>query len=169
MMKASGHHSWLACLAIVMLTVSLGAVGCKKKGPTSVAGTGGAVTGDQGMSAREAAIREAQSQLLTVYFDYDSYTLRQDAQETLRTNADVIGRYPDVRIQIQGHCDERGSEEYNLALGDRRARAVMDYLVNLGITPGRLSTITFGEERPSDPGHDEIAWSKNRRGEFVAE
>jgi peptidoglycan-associated lipoprotein len=164
-----GHHSWFAFLAIVILAVTLGAVGCKKKGPKSVAGTGGAVTGDQGMSARAAAVREAQSQLQTVYFDYDSYTLRQDAQATLRTNAGVIAKYSDVRIQIQGHCDERGSEEYNLALGDRRARTIMDYLVNLGIAPNRLSTITFGEERPLDSGHGEISWSKNRRGEFVAE
>jgi peptidoglycan-associated lipoprotein len=169
MTKARGHHGWLACLAIVTLMITPGAVGCKKKGPTAVESTGGRVTGDEGMSAREAAIREAQSQLMTVYFDYDSYTLRPDAQATLRTNAGVIEKYPDVRVQIQGHCDERGSEEYNLALGDRRARAIMDYLVNLGIAPDRLSTITFGEERPVDPGHDEVAWSKNRRGEFVAE
>ncbi len=105
----------------------------------------------------------------TVYFEYDRFDIRSDQQETLRQNAKVIQAYPDVNIQVQGHCDERGSEEYNLALGDKRARAGKDFLVDLGISPDRLSTISFGEERPVDPGHDETAWAKNRRDEFVAQ
>ncbi|MFQ5458100.1 MAG: OmpA family protein, partial [Myxococcota bacterium] len=142
----------------------------KKSSGTDVTATGGGVQGgDQGMSARAQAIQQAQSRLQTVYFGYDSFDLGLDAQGTLRENANVIEAYPDVRIQIQGHCDERGSEEYNLSLGDKRARAIMDYLVNLGVSPSRLTTITFGEERPVDPGHNESAWRLSRRGEFVAE
>jgi peptidoglycan-associated lipoprotein len=156
--------------ALVLLLAASGSTGCKKKGPKGgLSGPGGVTGYDEGASARAAAIREAQNQLQTVYFQYDSADLEMDAQATLRQNADVIGRYADVRIQIQGHCDERGSEEYNLALGDRRARSIFDYLVNLGVNPSRMSTITFGEERPVDPGHDEAAYAKNRRGEFVAE
>jgi len=168
--KRAGVPTWIVLGTLVLTLAAFGATGCKKKGPKGVTGSGGQVMGgDEGASARAGAIREAQSQLQTVYFQYDSSELQMDAQSTLRANADVINRYPDVRIQIQGHCDERGSEEYNLALGDRRARAIMDYLVNLGINPARLNTITFGEERPVDPGHDEAAYARNRRGEFVAE
>ncbi|MDP3939467.1 MAG: peptidoglycan-associated lipoprotein Pal [Deltaproteobacteria bacterium] len=166
-----GAPTWIVLGTLVLAMAAFGTTGCKKKGPKGgVSGSGGQVTGgDDGAGARAGAINEAQSQLQTVYFEYDSSDIRSDAQGTLRQNADVIGRYADVRVQIQGHTDERGSEEYNLALGDRRARAIMDYLVNLGVNPARLNTITFGEERPVDPGHDEAAYARNRRGEFVAE
>lgn len=101
-----------------------------------------------------------------IYFDYDSYALRPDALATLKTNAEVLAQAPNVMIQIEGHCDERGTQEYNLALGERRALATRDYLMRLGISGDRMITISYGEEAPVDPGHNEAAWAKNRRCEF---
>lgn len=105
--------------------------------------------------------------LKPIYFDFDRYDLRPDAKETLRENAKVLKENPTWKILIEGHCDERGSNEYNLALGEKRARAAMQYLIKLGIDPDRLSIISYGEERPVDPRHCEEAWAKNRRCEFV--
>ena len=102
-----------------------------------------------------------------IYFDYDKADIRQDAKATLLVVADYLKKNPQVRMQIEGHCDERGTPEYNMALGDRRANAAKKYLGNLGIDAGRLTTISFGEEKPADPGHDETAWAKNRRASFL--
>lgn len=107
------------------------------------------------------------SALRDVYFDFDSYTLDERAKETLSYDANWMQRYPTTKILIEGHTDERGSVAYNLALGERRAVAARDYLVTLGIARQRLSTISYGEERPADPGHNEEAWAKNRRAHFV--
>lgn len=104
--------------------------------------------------------------LRPVYFDFDSYELNYDALATLRENAEKIKQVPGAVIQIEGHCDERGTQEYNLALGERRALAVREYLMNLGVSRDRLITISYGEEDPADPGHTEQAWAKNRRCEF---
>ena len=104
--------------------------------------------------------------LQRVYFDYDKYDLRQDALDTLRANADKIKTAPGVIIQIEGHCDERGTQEYNLALGEKRALATRSHLINLGVSGDRLITISYGEEDPADPGHTDSAWTKNRRCEF---
>ena len=104
--------------------------------------------------------------LQTVYFDYDSYALRPDALKTLSENVDKIKKVPNVLVQIEGHCDERGTQEYNLALGEKRALAVREHLIKLGISGDRMVTISYGEERPAVEGHDEAAWSKNRRSEF---
>ncbi|MCC6694229.1 MAG: peptidoglycan-associated lipoprotein Pal [Candidatus Hydrogenedentes bacterium] len=101
-----------------------------------------------------------------IYFDYDSYTLRPDALETLSHNAEVLKGYPNVYVQIEGHCDERGTQDYNLALGEKRALATRDHLIRLGISGDRMITISYGEEDPADPGHSEDAWAKNRRCEF---
>ncbi|MCC6489945.1 MAG: peptidoglycan-associated lipoprotein Pal [Candidatus Hydrogenedentes bacterium] len=101
-----------------------------------------------------------------IYFDYDSYTLRPDALETLSHNAEVLKQYADVYVQIEGHCDERGTQDYNLALGEKRALATRDHLIRLGISGDRMITISYGEEDPADPGHSEDAWAKNRRCEF---
>lgn len=102
----------------------------------------------------------------TVYFAYDSSQLDPTALETLKRNAEIIKQMPNALIQLEGHCDERGTQEYNLALGERRAMAVRDYLIRLGISGDRLVTISYGEEDPADPGHTESAWAKNRRVEF---
>ena len=104
--------------------------------------------------------------LQTIYFDFDKYNLKPPAIKKLDKTADWLSKNPNVRIRIEGHCDERGTNEYNLALGDRRANSAKKYLINLGISPERISTISYGEERPVDPGHNEAAWAKNRRDEF---
>jgi len=105
--------------------------------------------------------------LQTVYFDFDVYALRADAKQNLEKNAQTLRQSPDLRIEIQGNCDERGSTEYNLALGQKRAEAARKYLIALGIDDGRINTISFGEENPAVRGHNETAWAKNRRGDFV--
>src|SRR5262245_25643743 len=102
-----------------------------------------------------------------VFFDYDSYTLRDDARAALDADAKLLRQNASVKIVIEGHCDERGTAEYNQALGERRAQAAKDYLVQAGIEAARLQTISYGKERPFDPGHDEAAWSKNRRAHFA--
>lgn len=107
------------------------------------------------------------AQLETVYFDYDDATLRADARNTLAKNAKWLKENKDVEIIVEGHCDERGTTDYNIALGDRRAKSVRSYLAKLGIKGSRMATISYGEERPVDPGHDESAWAKNRRGEML--
>jgi peptidoglycan-associated lipoprotein len=103
----------------------------------------------------------------TVYFDFDRSEIRSDARATLRGNADAIGSGGSTTITVEGHCDERGSSEYNLALGERRASAVKRYLVDLGVPSSRLRTVSFGEDRPAVQGHDESAWRYNRRADFV--
>lgn len=97
-----------------------------------------------------------------VYFDYDQSELRPDAQPILQAQAAWLERYPAVRVRIEGNCDERGTREYNFALGARRADAVRAFLIDHGVSAGRISSISYGKERPIDPGHDEQAWAKNR-------
>lgn len=102
-----------------------------------------------------------------VYFDLDSYDIRSDAMSALDAQAAWLMRYPAVQIRVEGNCDERGTREYNLALGARRANAVRDYLVSRGVASGRISTLSWGKERPIDPGTGEDAWSRNRNGHTV--
>jgi len=102
-----------------------------------------------------------------VFFDYDSAELTIDARRTLEENAKWFRQFPGVKIVLEGHCDERGTEEYNLALGDRRAQAARDYLVQLGIRADLMETVSFGEERPFVMGSNEAAWAKNRRAHFT--
>jgi peptidoglycan-associated lipoprotein len=110
----------------------------------------------------------AEPQLQTVYFDFDRWNLRDDARRALRSNAELLQTNPAWGVvTVAGHCDERGSEEYNLALGDRRADAVKRYLVDLGVSSARLHTVSFGESRPAVPGEGEPAWSRNRRAELA--
>lgn len=101
-----------------------------------------------------------------IHFDFDRYDIRPDARPILERIADYMRAHPDLRIVIEGHCDERGTEEYNMALGERRALAARRYLTVLGIESGRMSTISFGKERPLDPRSQEDAWALNRRCEF---
>ncbi len=105
--------------------------------------------------------------LQTINFDYDKYDLTSVAMDILSINAKGLREHPKAQVLIEGHCDERGTVEYNLALGDKRAKAVKDYLASLGIDSSRLSTITYGKERPLDTSRNEAAWAKNRRAEFV--
>jgi peptidoglycan-associated lipoprotein len=104
----------------------------------------------------------------TIYFDFDSSALRADAREGLQANAAYLKSNASVAVVIEGNTDERGSSEYNLALGKRRAEAAYKYLIDLGIDASRLSTVSFGEEKPAVEGHNELAWAKNRRDDFKA-
>lgn len=105
-------------------------------------------------------------ELQTVYFDFDKFALTSSAKTALDANYQLLMKFPDAIIKIEGHCDERGTVEYNLSLGEKRAKAVMDYLTGLGVPANRLSIISYGKERPVDTGHNEAAWAKNRRAEF---
>jgi peptidoglycan-associated lipoprotein len=102
-----------------------------------------------------------------IHFEFDKSRLLPRAKEILRHNAKWLLAHPDVDVTIEGHCDERGTNEYNLALGDRRAQSAKRYLVDLGVDPERLFTVSYGEEKPLDPRHNEAAWAKNRRAQFV--
>ena len=102
-----------------------------------------------------------------IYFDFDKSDLRPEAQTILKEKADWLRAHPEYSLRIEGNCDERGTNEYNLALGERRASAAKKFLVALGIADSRIATISYGEERPADPAHNEEAWAKNRRDEFV--
>jgi peptidoglycan-associated lipoprotein len=107
--------------------------------------------------------------LKTVYFAFDKADLTDDARRTLRANADWLKTQTKYGVAVEGHCDERGTIEYNLSLGQRRSQVIKDYLVSVGVNAARVRTVSYGEERPVDPGHNETAWAKNRRGEFVIE
>ena len=102
-----------------------------------------------------------------IHFDFDSSTLTPEAQEILKKKAQWLQDNPEKTTTIEGHCDERGTNAYNLALGDRRAASAKAFMVDLGISASRLTTISYGEERPMDPGHNEAAWAKNRRCHFT--
>ena len=106
--------------------------------------------------------------LKTVNFGYDSYVLDSNAKKVMKNNIDILKDQTSIKVQVEGHCDERGTEEYNLALGERRARASKDYLVGLGIADNRINTISYGESKPFAEGHNEDAWQQNRRAHFVA-
>jgi peptidoglycan-associated lipoprotein len=107
--------------------------------------------------------------LRTVYFAFDSFDLTPSTQSALRQNADWLMEHRDLAVVVQGHCDERGTIEYNLALGGKRANTVRDYLENLGVDRSRIRVVTYGEERPASTGHGESSWSQNRRAEFLLE
>lgn len=120
------------------------------------------------VASAPAAQAPAETMLETVYFDFDKSDLRQDARDVLSKNAEVILKsMPEAKIQIAGNCDERGSAEYNLALGERRAKSAQKYLITLGVKAANLSVISYGKEKPAVAGDDEAAWAKNRRDEFV--
>jgi peptidoglycan-associated lipoprotein len=118
-----------------------------------------------GPSISQQAFQEFQNQ--DINFDFDKYDLRTDARAILDRKASFLNQISSVRAQIEGHCDERGTSEYNLALGERRANAAKQYLTTAGISAARLSTISYGKERPLDPGQNEAAWARNRRAHFV--
>jgi peptidoglycan-associated lipoprotein len=112
-------------------------------------------------------VAQSRGYLQDAFFEFNDSTLSADAQTALTTSANWLRKNPQYNLLIEGHCDERGTEQYNLALGDRRANQAKEYLVTLGVDAGRIRTVSYGEERPFDPGHDEAAWSKNRRDHLV--
>jgi peptidoglycan-associated lipoprotein len=121
--------------------------------------------------AEEPSIRGKEFQevdeIKVINFEYDSADLGADAREILKANAEYLKKNPGLDVLVEGHCDERGSLEYNMALGQRRATAVRKYYIKLGVSAARISTISYGEERPVDSGHTEEAWAKNRRAETL--
>jgi len=119
-----------------------------------------ALQGQGAMTERERFVNE------DVHFDFDSSVLSAEAQQILLDKAQWLRRNSDASVTIEGHCDERGTNEYNLALGDRRANSVKAYLADLGISASRMDAVSYGEERPLDSGHDEAAWARNRRAHF---
>jgi peptidoglycan-associated lipoprotein len=118
--------------------------------------------------AEAQAIAPVEAALETAYFDFDKSELRQDTREVLSKNAEFLLKVkPDTKIRIEGNCDERGSAEYNLALGERRAKSALQYLLTLGVKADRMSVISYGKEKPAVQGSTEEAWAKNRRADFV--
>lgn len=114
-----------------------------------------------------AEVKAPELALKDIYFDFDQSAIREDSKKQLNENIEWLRKNPAAKVTIEGHCDERGSSEYNLALGDRRARATRDYLIAAGVEANRISSISFGKERPFAPGHDESAWQLNRRAHFT--
>lgn len=125
------------------------------------------VPAESALATRDIDDINKNSPFQPVFFGFDMAELDSGGQEALNANAEILRKYPTWVITIEGHADERGTAEYNLALGERRALAARNYLVSLGIPADRLRTVSYGKEFPFDPGHDEAAWSKNRRAHFV--
>ncbi|MGH7290757.1 MAG: peptidoglycan-associated lipoprotein Pal [Myxococcota bacterium] len=149
-------------VAIMVLAMAA----CTKSPPPAPSGQGGfgseapTKSTGMGMGGDSSAFR-------TIYFDFDSSDLRADARDGLQANASYLKSNSTVAVTIAGSCDERGSAEYNLALGKRRADAAYKYLADLGVSSSRMTTISYGKERPAVEGHNELAWAKNRRDEFT--
>ena len=123
--------------------------------------------GEEAAAAEAAIAAKEASQFDDIHFAFDRFELRPDAREILDMHAKWLKAHPEYVVRVEGNCDERGTVEYNLALGDGRAKSAMQYLVDLGIDKTRISTISYGKERPLDPEHNEEAWAKNRRDHFV--
>ncbi len=159
----------LSCALALML---ISAVGCSKKvaetaPPPPDQGQPIETTTDTQTTTPDPEPEPERVALEDVFFDFDQAELRVDARDVLTMNAEMLARHPETRILIEGHCDERGTNEYNLALGDRRAQTARDFFVRYGIDATRIETISYGEERPFAMGHTENAWSLNRRAHFV--
>ncbi len=173
-MKANRNRILMAC---VLAAALVAASGCAKKSTeappappapppqTETPPTPPAETPPTPPAPTPPAITSSDFQ--AVFFDFDSYALREDSRQALDGNARTLRDNASVSITIEGHCDERGTAEYNQALGERRSQAAREYLINAGVPAGRIQVISYGKERPFDPGHDEAAWAQNRRAHFV--
>ena len=152
------RSSLLLTLALILLA----GFGCaKKEMPTADADDELPMT----ESERQAAATITNG---IIYFEYDRFDLTAESKNTLSQKAPVMKEFPQLRVTIEGHCDERGTEEYNLALGERRARAAYEFLLNLGVNPGQMEMVSFGKLHPAVTGGGEASWSRNRRDEFKA-
>src|SRR5918995_223710 len=140
-----------------------------KKQPTSAARDSGTTSSLDALQRGDSTATPASSPLKDVYFDFDRYDLRADARETLKSNWEWLKTNPAAQVQIEGHADERGTTEYNLSLGSKRAQSVRDYLATLGTAADRLSTISYGEEIPVCKEQTEECWQKNRRARFAVQ
>jgi len=164
---------WKFGLLVVMVS-AVALTGCKKKpkngpGVGGIDGVGGVMGSDlygDGLGARPDNLTEIASQFGSVYFEFDSAQVNPGERSKVEAVAQYLSSHAAVGVIVEGHGDERGSNEYNLALGERRALAVRAYLVSLGIDAGRVQTKSYGEERPVALGHDEASWAQNRRADF---
>lgn len=145
---------------VMALVLGIGA-GCSTK-KTEVPGD--TTTTQTGATALDVAAQTITDGI--VYFDFDKYDVKPEYREMLRQKAELMRQYPSIRVRIEGNCDERGTQEYNLALGERRARAAYEYMVMLGVNPNQLEMISYGKERPAVQGSGEQAWALNRRDDF---
>jgi peptidoglycan-associated lipoprotein len=136
-----------------------GAGGAGGAGAGGTSGSGTGISAPQPGSAEDFVVNVGDR----VFFDFDKYTLKPDARSVLQRQATWLNKFPSVTISVEGHCDERGTREYNLALGERRANSAKNYLVALGVNPNRIRTISYGKERPAVTGANDAAWSQNRR------
>ena len=169
-------NRWIRTLvAVAAVAFLVIAAGCAKKPKpaTDVTEEPIAQTDTTGQEAGQSDDSQAQTdqtlaaEIEDIFFDYDKHRLRDDARRILEANARTLQSDPTVNLILEGHCDERGTVEYDLALGERRAQSVKSYLEQFGIDPSRVRTVSYGEERPFALGHDEPAWSQNRRVHFV--
>jgi len=180
---------WIILALAFIIPGLLFTVSCAKKAVMDDAAMAKQAEDDDAMKAKEAAEKARQEELARqraieeesmqkqqardmflnddIHFEFDSSTLTPEAQLTLKKKAEWLQNNPEAMSTIEGHCDDRGTSEYNLALGDRRATSAKNFLVDLGISASRLTTISYGEERPIDPGQNEDAWAKNRRCHFT--
>ena len=152
--------SAIAVLALV--TAGCAQQGKRGSGRVSVEGSG-----NSGLDINDDSDSGNISPIETVYFAFNSASLTGEAKKKLQTTAELLKAHEEVQLQIEGHCDERGGVQFNLALGERRAKSVKRYLTSLGVGSRRLTTISFGKEKPIASGHEEDAWNQNRRGNFV--
>jgi peptidoglycan-associated lipoprotein len=174
--------SMLKAVLVVLICVA-GLVGCastqpaatpqaqapQQVTPTDMDQQGQAATADQGRLQQEVVpSHDAIAAMERIYFDFDQFTLDAEARRVLGNNAKYLQAHGATKVVIEGHCDERGSDEYNLALGESRALAAKNYLISLGVSASRLSVISYGEEKPLVKGANEAAWAQNRRAEFKA-
>jgi peptidoglycan-associated lipoprotein len=172
-------NRFLLILGILVLAMALSVVGCKKKAPKEVPPPppppkveevtpppAAPDTTGQAMREQQAAMDADRARLQTVYFDFDKSDIRADQRDRVTTNAGIFNRWKQWQISVEGNCDERGTNEYNLALGERRATSGKQALVAAGVEATRITTVSYGKERPVNPGHDEAAWTQNRRDDF---
>ena len=163
-MKRLIHFSFLVVLASLLLLVA----GCPSQ-PVPVPQDAGESLVDTALPALsgEAAFAADEIANASIYFAYDKFEIAAESQRVLARKAELLKKFPQIKVSIQGHCDERGTEEYNLALGERRAAAAHDFLVYSGVSPSQLEMISFGKLRPAVQGFGESTWAKNRRDEFI--
>jgi peptidoglycan-associated lipoprotein len=164
LLGAKNMNLFTKSLAIASAVLLLAACETTPGGSSGADGRGGAAGGNAAPGTQEDLAQNVGDR---VFFDYDSATITPEGQRTLERQSAWLKQYGDMNITVEGHADERGTREYNLALGERRASSVKKYLVGLGIAANRISTISYGKERPAVVGSDESAWSQNRRGVTV--
>jgi peptidoglycan-associated lipoprotein len=150
----------------LVVAVALTAVGCKKKPVEENSNPNAVIANGPNTAARDQAVRDLVSNFEKVHFDTDSSALDAGGKAALEANAQILQTHPELKVEVQGHADERGTVDYNLALGQRRAKSVVDYLTQQGVAPSRLPVVSYGEERPEDSRSGATAWAKNRRAEF---